>query len=440
MGRKNGIAMKRIPILLTLLLLALPLIVAPACSASEPVIYVIEVDDMITAGTEMEIARGIDHATGIGAAAVLIEINTPGGLVDSMEGIVSDIERSEVPVITFVPQGERAFSAGAFILLSGHIAAMAPGTATGAATPIAITPTGTTPVENKTVNAYAARMRGIAENRNRSTEVAEKFVTEGLSLTAEEALEQDVIDVVASGRHDLAAAIDNRTVNVSRESVTLRTKGAIFITQEPRFAASVVALLSNPQIAFVLFLIGLYGIIYGLKAPGTYVPEMVGAIAMILALYGMGMFSVSTFGVILIVAGILLLIAEVLTPTFGVLTIGGAICLVLGAIMFPQEPFMPAEWISDFRQTVFAIVILSIVIIVIGLGFVMKTRLTKPTTGRDELIGEVVRAETDIAPVGTVHIHGEIWRASAAEPVRKGEDVVIRGVDGLTLVVEKVRV
>ncbi len=429
--------MKRIPILLTLLLLALPLIVAPACSASEPVIYVIEVDDMITAGTEMEIARGIDHATDIGAAAVLIEINTPGGLVDSMEGIVSDIERSEVPVITFVPQGERAFSAGAFILLSGHIAAMAPGTATGAATPIAITPTGTTPVENKTVNAYAARMRGIAENRNRSAEVAEKFVTEGLSLTAEEALEQDVIDVVASGRHDLAAAIDNRTVNVSRESVTLRTKGAIFITQEPQFAASIVALLSNPQIAFVLFLIGIYGIIYGLKAPGTYVPEMVGAIALILALYGMGMFSVSTFGVLLIVAGIILLIAEVLTPTFGVLTIGGAICLVLGAIMFPQEPFMPAEWISDFRQTVFAIVILSVVVIVAGLGFVMKTRLTKPTTGWDELIGEVVRAETDIAPVGTVHIHGEIWRASATEPVRRGEDVVIRDVDGLTLVVEK---
>lgn len=428
--------MKHIPTLLTLLLLALS-IMAPACSASEPVIYVIEVDDMITAGTEMEIARGIDHATDIGAAAVLIEINTPGGLVDSMEGIVSEIERSEVPVITFVPQGERAFSAGAFILLSGHIAAMAPGTATGAATPIAITPTGTTPVENKTVNAYAARMRGIAENRNRSAEVAEKFVTEGLSLTAEEALEQDVIDVVASGRRDLASAIDNRTVNVSRESVTLRTKGAIFITQEPQFAASIVALLSNPQIAFVLFLIGLYGIIYGLKAPGTYVPEMVGAIALILALYGMGMFSVSTFGVLLIVAGIILLIAEVLTPTFGVLTIGGAVCLILGAIMFPQEPFMPAEWISDFRQTVFAIVILSIVIIVIGLGFVMKTRLTKPTTGRDELIGEVVRAETDIDPEGTVHIHGEIWRASATEPVRKGEDVVIRGVDGLTLVVEK---
>lgn len=429
--------MKRIPILLTLLLLALLLIMVPACSASEPVIYVIEVDDMITAGTEMEIARGIDHATDIGAAAVLIEINTPGGLVDSMEGIVSEIERSEVPVITFVPQGERAFSAGAFILLSGHIAAMAPGTATGAATPIAITPTGTTPVENKTINAYAARMRGIAENRNRSAEVAEKFVTEGLSLTAEEALDQGVIDVVASGRRDLSSAIDNRTVNVSRESVTLRTKDAIFITQEPQFAASIVALLSNPQIAFVLFLIGLYGIIYGLKAPGTYVPEMVGAIAMILALYGMGMFSVSTFGVILIVAGIILLIAEVLTPTFGVLTLGGAVCLILGAIMFPQEPFMPAEWISDFRQTVFAIVIISVVVIVVGLGFVMKTRLTKPTTGRDELIGEVVRAETDIDPEGTVHIHGEIWRASATEPVRKGEDVVIRDVDGLTLVVEK---
>jgi membrane-bound serine protease (ClpP class) len=165
---------------------------------------------------------------------------------------------------------------------------------------------------------------------------------------------------------------------------------------------------------------------------------MVGAIAMILALYGMGMFSVSTFGVMLIVAGIILLIAEVLTPTFGVLTVGGVVCLILGAIMFPQEPFMPAGWISGFRQTVFVIVILSVVVIVIGLGFVLKTRLTKPTTGAEELIGEVVRAETGIDPEGgTVHVHGEIWSASAAEPVRQGEDVVIRSVDGLTLIVER---
>ncbi|CAD6492149.1 MAG: Membrane-bound protease [Candidatus Argoarchaeum ethanivorans] len=430
------IAMKRIPILLTLLLLTLSI---PSCSASEPVIYVIKIDDMITAGTEMEITRGIERAYRMNAAAVLIEINTPGGLVTSMDKIISEIERSEVPVITFVPEGERAFSAGAFILLSGHIAAMAPGTATGAATPIGITPIGRTSVENKTVNAYAARMRGIAENRNRSAEVAEKFVTEGLSLTAWEALEYSVIDVVASDRRDLVSAVDNRTVNVSGESVTLHTAGAVIITQEPGFASSIVALLSNPQVAFALFLIGLYGIIYGLKAPGTYVPEMVGAISLILALYGMGMFSVSTFGVLLIVAGIILLIAEVLTPTFGILTVGGAICLILGAIMFPQEPFMPSEWISDFIHIVFAIAILSVVVIVAGLGFVMKTRLTKPTTGVDELIGEVVKAETDINPEGTVHIHGEIWKASAADPVLRGEDVVIMDVDGLTLVVEKIK-
>ncbi|CAD6492916.1 MAG: Membrane-bound protease [Candidatus Argoarchaeum ethanivorans] len=429
--------MKHTSILPTLLLLALLLLMAQACTASEPVIYVIEVDGMITAGTDMEIARGIEHASGMNAAAVLIEINTPGGLVDSMDRIVSEIERSEVPVITFVPEGARAFSAGAFILLSGHIAAMAPGTATGAATPIGITPIGRTSVENKTVNAYAARMRGIAENRNRSAEVAEKFVTEGLSLTAWEALEHGVIDVVAYDRRDLVSAVDNRTVNVSGESVTLHTLGAVIITQEPGFASSIVALLSNPQVAFVLFLIGLYGIIYGLKAPGTYVPEMVGAISLILALYGMGMFSVSTFGVLLIVAGIILLIAEVLTPTFGILTVGGAICLILGAIMFPQEPFMPSEWISNFIHTVFAIVILSVVVIVAGLGFVMKTRLTKPVTGVDELIGEVVKAETDIDPGGTVRIHGEIWQASAADPVLRGEDVVIMDVDGLTLVVEK---
>jgi len=426
--------MKRTPILLALILLVLSM---PVCCAPQPVIYVIGVHDMITAGTEMEIARGIDHASGINAAAVLIELDTPGGLVTSMDGIVSAIERSRIPVITFVPQGARAFSAGAFILMSGHIAAMAPGTATGAATPIAITPTGTTPVENKTVNAYAARMRGIAENRNRPAEVTGKFVTEGLSLTAEEALNQSVIDVIASGRHDLASAVDGRTVNVSGRSITMRTKNAIFIEQEPRFATSIIDLLSNPQIAFVLFLIGLYGIIYGLKAPGTYVPETIGAISMILALYGMGLFSVSAFGAILIVAGIILFVAEVLTPTFGVLTIGGVVCLILGALMFPQEPFLPVGWISDFRRTVFIAAILSAAIIVLGLGLVLKTKMQKPTTGREELIGRTVKAETDIDPEGMVKVHGEIWKASSTEPIQKGEEVVIVDVDGLTLVVER---
>jgi len=432
-------AMKQTTPLPALMLLLALLVIAPASSsASQPVIYVIEVNDMITAGTEIAIARGIGHAEDINAEAVLIEIDTPGGLVTSMEGIVSDIERSRVPVIVFVPQGKRAFSAGAFTLLSGHIAAMAPGTATGAATPIAITPTGTTAVENKTINAYAARMRGIAENRNRSAEVAEKFVTEGLSLTAEEALDQNVIDIIATDRDELMDLADGRTLNVSGRSVTLRTQDAVFISQEPRLSELIITLLSNPQIAFVLFLIGLYGIIYGIKAPGTYVPEMVGAIAMILALYGMGLFSVSTFGVLLIVAGVILFIAEVLTPTFGILTVGGIICIVLGAILFPQEPFMPPEWISDFKRLVFVTAILSAGIIVVGLGLVMKARLQQPTTGQEELIGKVVRIETDISSeeYGTVQVHGEIWRASSSEPIRKGEKAVIVALDGLTLIVE----
>lgn len=430
---QNKIAMKR-TLLLSIILLVL---FVPVCSAPQPVIYVIEVHDMITAGTDVMIARGIDHAYEINAAAVLIELDTPGGLVTSMEGIVSNIERSQIPVITFVPQGARAFSAGAFILLSGHIASMSPGTATGAATPIAITATGTTPTENKTINAYAARMRGIAENRNRSVDIAERFVTEGLSLTAEEGMDQGVIDIIAADRDDLFDAIDNRTVNVSGSAITLRTKDAVFIEHEPRFATLLIDILSNPQIAFVLFLIGMYGIIYGLASPGTYVPEMIGVIAMILALYGMGLFSVSTFGAILIVAAIILFIAEVLTPTFGILTLGGIICLIIGALMFPQEPFLPAEWIIDFRRIVFVTAILSAGIVVLGLGLVLKSQMKKPTTGREELIGKIVKADTDIDPEGTLRLHGEIWRASSSEPIRKGDEVVIVDMDGLTLIVEK---
>ncbi len=423
-------------LLTTLALLAL-LMSLPGCSAS--VVYVIEVDDMITAGTEMQISRGIDHAAGIGAEAVLIELDTPGGLVTSMEGIVSSIENSQVPVVVFVPRGNRAFSAGAFILLSGHVAAMAPGTATGAATPIEITTTGTTAAENKTINAYAARMRGIAETSNRSVETAEKFVTEGLSLTADEALDHGVIDLIAADRRDLVDRIDGRTVNVSGSSITLHTKEAVFVEDKPSLVVLIVGIISNPQIAFVLFLIGMYGIIYGLASPGTYVPEMVGAIAMILALYGMGMFSVSTFGAILIVAAMVLFIAEALTPTFGILTLGGVICLIMGALMFPQEPLLPEDWVTGFRRTVFVVAIMSAGIVVLGLGLVLKARVRKPTTGQEELIGMTVRAETDIGPEGegTVKVHGEIWRATAEGPVLSGETAVIAGVDGLTLILEK---
>ncbi|HIE31696.1 MAG TPA: nodulation protein NfeD [Methanosarcinales archaeon] len=436
--KRKKIVTKQIPRLTAIAMLLLALLISPpVCSAS--VVYVIEVGDMITAGTEMMISHGIDHATEIDAEAVLIELDTPGGLVTSMEGVVSSIENSQLPVVTFVPQGKRAFSAGAFVLLSGHIAAMAPGTATGAATPIEITATGATAAENKTINAYSARMRGIAENRNRSVETAEQFVTEGLSLTADEALDQGVIDLISTDRSDLFNRIDNQTVNISGRLITLHTKEVVFVEEEPSLAVSIIDILSNPQIAFVLFLIGMYGIIYGLASPGTYVPEMTGAIAMILALYGMGLFSASTFGAILIVAAIILFIAEALTPTFGALTLGGVVCLIMGALMLPQEPFLPADWVTGFRRTVFAAAILSAGIVVLGLGLVLKARVRKPTTGKEELIGKFVRAETDIGPEGggTVKVHGEIWRASATEPVQKGEMVVIVGIDGLTLIIEK---
>ncbi|RZN34929.1 MAG: nodulation protein NfeD [Methanosarcinales archaeon] len=449
--QKSGLTMKRtlqilhplhiatpsLRALLTALVLLVLLMSLPGCSAS--VVYVIEVDDMITAGTDMQISRGIDHAASIGAEAVLIELDTPGGLVTSMDGIVSSIENSPVPVVVFVPQGNRAFSAGAFILLSGHIAAMAEGTATGAATPIEITATGTTAAENKTINAYAARIRGITEKRDRSVETAEKFVTEGLSLTADEALDHGVIDLIATDRRDLLNQIDGRTVNVSGSSITLHTKEAVFVEDKPSLVVLIVDIISNPQIAFVLFLIGMYGIIYGLASPGTYVPEMVGAISMILALYGMGMFSVSTFGSILIVAAMVLFIAEALTPTFGILTLGGVVCLIIGALMFPQEPLLPEDWVTGFRRTVFVVAILSAGIVVLGLGLVLKARVRKPTTGQEELIGMIVRAETDIGPdnAGAVKVHGETWRATAEEPVLSGETAVITDVNGLTLILEK---
>ncbi|MDY6964973.1 MAG: nodulation protein NfeD [Halobacteriota archaeon] len=432
--------MKRLEFIVIVLLILSLSFYAPA-GAAQNTVYVISIEGTITTGTALDVSNGIEEAIEINADAILIELNTPGGLIDAMDDIIEEIENSPKPIITFVPKGAKSFSAGAFILLSGHISAMSKGsTSTGAATPISLGITGdVSSVENKTVNAYAARMRGIAQSRNRDVDTAEKFVTEGLALSAEEALEANVIDLIVDDRDELIKRIDGRTVEVGEEGIILNIEDAEFRYQEVTLRSGVIKYLGNPQIAFILFMVGLYGLIFGFMSPGTYVPEMIGIICLILALYGMGFFEVNVFGIVLIIAAIILFVAEALTPTFGILTAGGIVCLILGAFMFiPSDLFISEEWIQSFKILVYSISIVTAGFFIFALTAVLKLRKQRSTTGTEELLDKIVKAETDIAPEGTVRVRGEIWNVKTkGEHIKRGEEVKIIDRDGLTLIVEK---
>ena len=429
-------------ILIVLVLLALLAYVSGASKDDKNVIYVLNIEGMITEGTALDVVEGLREAEKIGAEAVLIELDTPGGVVDSTRKITEAILNSQTPVITYVtPKGAIAASAGSFILVSSNIAAMSPGTTTGAAMPVSIGIEGRKTADNKTIKFYAGHVESIAASRGRNATQAKRFVTDNDVLNENTALERGIIDLIAEDETELLNAVDGMTVEVDGENRTLATKDASLYIKKKSMRSSVLKLLGNPQIAFILFMVGLYGLIFGFMSPGTYVPEMIGAICMILALYGMGLFDVNMFGVLLIVIAVILFIAEALTPTFGILTTGGAVCLIIGALILPKEPLLfNPEWFRGFLLIILGIAGATAAFFFIAVGAVLKTRKRKVKVGGEELIGQVTKAETEInEEEGTIKIRGEIWnaRTQTGERINKGEKVVIVARDGLTLSVKR---
>lgn len=432
-----------------ILVLLLIIAVLLSATARAQTVYTIDVSDVVAYGTSEEIREGIQEAKKVGASAVLIRLNTPGGDAESTDEIISYIENSPLPVVTYVPSGARAFSAGSFILLSGNIAAMANGTATGAATPIAFGTSGISAVDTKIVNAFAARMKGIAEKRGKNVSAAGDLVLHGTSFTAREALEVKLIDLTADDENSLLSRIDSKVVSVNGVNVTLHTSGAQLYVKSKGLRITMIEFLSNPLVVFLLFIIGIYGIIFGLASPGTYIPETLGAVCLILALYGMGVFSANAVGILLIIAGVVLAVVDLFAPTHGVLTASSIVCLVLGALLLPKSPasvpsmsgmLLAQEWWNSFLITVIISALASAAFFVFALSKVIKLRRKKATTGTDELLGMVVKAETDITPEGTVKVRGEIWSARIekdGEHVKKGETAKITGRDGFTLIVKK---
>ncbi len=402
-------------------------------------VYLIEVEGVITTGQKNFIGRQIENALDIESQLLIVRINTPGGLVDATMKINELFLNVPMPVAVLVaPSGAIAGSAGTFILMASDIAAMAPGTTIGAAQPVALSPGGAGEADDKAITFYASYMRNTAEEKGRPGDIAERFVTENLSLGSTESLEKGMIDYLAGNVHELMNELDGKEIEKLGEIFILNTADAPIEQGEMTLAESFQNWLSNPQIAFLVLMAGFFGIYLGLNAPGTIVPEVGGLILIIMGIYGIGLFDANTTGIILLLLGLGLIMAEIFTSGFGVLGTGGAISLAIGAIMLPVEPLMATDWYTTFVVTVAGVVIGMVIIMVVVVQRIIKSR--RRWTGGSEHFTAPEKGVTvnDLDPEGRIKARGEYWSARSIDgsKIPAGRDVEVVKAETLMLWVQ----
>jgi membrane-bound serine protease (ClpP class) len=443
-----------------LVLLTLLLITLPAASGSGQV-RLLEVGDAIGPAVADYVVRGIDAAEAAGEPLLIIRMDTPGGLDASMRDIIRRILAAEIPVVTWVaPSGARAASAGTFILYASHVAAMSPATNLGAATPVSIAPTGPgrdrptsapekdkeeqekdgaddgkpgTAMERKAINDAAAYIRGLAELRGRNVEWAVSAVREAASLSAEEAVQQNVIDLVVADLPALLEALDGRVVEVRERSVTLATSGLEVIARAPDWRSELLAIITNPNVAYLLMLLGIYGIFFELANPGAIIPGVIGVIALVLALYAFHVLPVNYAGVALVLIGMAFMVAEIFMPSFGALGIGGLVAFVAGSVILIDTE------VSAFQLSlplVAALALSSAAFMMLVASLALRQRRRPVVSGREQMIGSVGEALESFTGDGPVHVHGERWLAHSDLPVTRGQAVRVLTIDGLKLEIE----
>ncbi|MDP9266778.1 MAG: nodulation protein NfeD [Acidobacteriota bacterium] len=397
----------------------------------------IKVDGTIQPISEEYITRGLEDAARTHADAVLIELRTPGGLGESMRGIIEKMLASPVPVIVYVtPSGARAASAGFFILEAADVAAMAPGTNTGAAHPVILGAKLDDVMSKKLENDAAAFMRSFASKRGRNVEVAESGVRESKSWSDQEALTQKLIDVVAGSTDDLIKQLEGKSITrFNGEKVTLHLAGKSIRDFEMTMKQRVLGFLMDPNIAFIIFSIGMLALYAEFNHPGAIVPGVVGGIAILLSIFAMNLLPIRYAALVMILAAFAMFILEVKFQSHGVLGIGGVVLMALGAVLLVDGPIpeMRIKWLTALAVTIpFALITIFLVTLAV------RARQNKVTTGREGLVGEIGVARTQLAPAGKVFVHGEIWDATSHAPVASGQPIVVRHVDGLRLEVEPV--
>lgn len=443
-----------------LLLLSSPFwnpVAAQDRDASSGSIWLLSIDDVIGPATADYVRRGFENAAENNAQFIILQMDTPGGLDKSMRSIIQALLASPIPVVTYVaPSGARAASAGTYILYASHIAAMAPATNLGAATPVQIggpvppqmpdedgapenseeeAPQPGSAMERKVINDAVAYIQGLAELRGRNSEWAVRAVREGVSLSAGEAKANNVIEIVSSDLDDLLEQLNGRTVTVHGAAITLETESAQLNRVDPDWRSKFLAVITNPNIAYLLMLVGIYGLIFEFSNPGIGGPGIIGAISLLLALYAFQVLPVSYVGVGLIVVGLGLMAAEAFAPSFGVLGVGGAIAFVVGSIVL-MDTELPAYQIA--LPMVLALAVASVGLLVFILGMVVQSRRQAVVSGVDYLIGQtaIVEQINDGKPL--VRLQGELWQVKSSSPLSIGDRVVVRDMHNLTLSVDKI--
>jgi len=396
-------------------------------------VFIMDLEGAISPASAMYVKRGIETASEKGAVLVVIRMDTPGGLASSMRTIVKAILNSSVPVVVYVaPSGASAASAGVMVTVAANVAAMAPGTNIGAAHPVGaggkdIDKT----MSEKVVNDMAAYARSIAEERGRSGQWVEKAIRESVSITADEAVEKNVVDMIATDLDDLLKKLDGREVLVAGQKVTLHTVGLKKVFYKPSLRDKVLGTISDPNIAYILMMIGLAGLYFELAHPGAIFPGVIGGISLILAFYSFQTLPVNYAGLLLILLGVILFILETQVPSFGMLSVGGLISFVLGSMMLFEDIGI------SFRLMMPTILLVGgFFVVVAGLAF--RAQRARPSSGKEGLLGEKGFARDTIEPEGLVFVHGEHWRAQSDERIEPGERVEVVGMEGLVLKVRRI--
>jgi membrane-bound serine protease (ClpP class) len=432
---------------------------AVAATSGAPSATLLPVSGPIGPATSDFFVRKLRDAQESGADLIVVTIDTPGGLDTAMRDMVQAILASEVPVVTYVsPSGARAASAGTFLVYASHVAAMAPATNLGAATPVQIGaggPPSPTPqptddknekadgagevpgsaIERKALNDSIAYIRGLAELRGRNVEWAEAAVREGASLPADEALEAGVVEIVANDIPDLLRQLDDRKVKLRSKEISLVTEGTTLHEVEPDWRTNLLSLITNPNVAYLLMLIGIYGLLLEGYNPGAVLPGVVGAISLLLALFAFQVLSVNYAGLALIALGVILIVAESFVPAFGTLGLGGIVAFVIGSVLLldREVPGFSIAW-----QLIAAMGLAGALVLLAIVSFAVRARRRPVVSGVEGLTRETAEAVEDFERHGLVRVHGELWSAVSSAPVRAGQLLRVRSVDGLVIQVEPI--
>jgi membrane-bound serine protease (ClpP class) len=460
---------RRSPIVYLLLLLAGLVSLAAqgidSASRTVPQVVQMEIDGTIGPVTVEYFRSGLERADEVGADLVLLRLDTPGGLDAAMRDIVKEILAARIPIVGYVaPAGARAASAGTYILYACHVAAMAPATNLGSATPVqlgglpsvpaqpdaddaetapadndgagdgpAAAPAPDSAMERKLVNDAAAFIRGLAQLRGRDVDWAEQAVRSADNLTAAEALERGVIDLVAPSEAELLARIDGRIIEILGEAVALDTDGAAVENFEPDWRTKLLSVITDPNIAYVLMLVGVYGLVYELANPGAIVPGVIGAISLVTALFAFQALPVNYAGLALVLLGVGFMVLEAFVPSFGALGIGGAIAFVFGSVILYHDD---AGQFGVAIPLIITFTVLSAALFIWVLAYALKSRGKPVVSGREELLHATGIVDESFERRGRVKVHSELWNARSQRPLRRGQRIRVTGIDGLVLEVE----